>query len=373
MAISRIDKKRPRILFLTKYPRRGPSSRYRALQYIPFIERAGFDCTIQSLHTDSYFDALFGGRGLAATYIAGRTIRRTRAILGAGRYDAVFIQKEIFPYMPAIAEGMLRILGCKIIYDIDDSYVYLYYSGSSNPLVRFFLGRKIPSVMQAAEVVLCGNSVLRAYAAEHNPAALLFPTVVDPSLYAGAAGSGGSGPPVIVWIGSPETSFFLQALGDVLARLSSSVPFRLRVIGDKGVSISGLEVETFPWSEKSEAELLAGCDIGIMSLPDSPVARGKCGLKLLQYMASGLPVVSSPAGGAGEIIEDGVSGFLAHDDGEWIRNLTRLLEDPDLRSRIGAAGRRRVEELYSLDVWAPRMVAVIERVIAGEALEEQPW
>jgi glycosyltransferase involved in cell wall biosynthesis len=373
MAISRIDKKRPRILFLTKYPRRGPSSRYRALQYIPFIERAGFDCAIQSLHTDSYFDALFGGRSFPATYIAGRAISRTRAILGAGRYDAVFIQKEIFPYMPAVAEGMLRILGCKIIYDIDDSYVYLYYSGSSNPLVRFFLGRKIPSFMRAAEVVLCGNSFLRAYAAEYNPGALLFPTVVDPSLYAGAAGSGGSGSPVIGWIGSPETSFFLQELGDVLKQLSSSLSFGLRVIGDMDFSLPGLEVETVPWSEESEAELLAGCDIGIMPLPDTPVARGKCGLKLLQYMASGLPVVSSPAGGASEIIEDGVNGFLAHGEGEWIGNLTRLLGDPDLRSRIGAAGRRRVEKQYSLDVWAPRMVAVIERVIAGETLEEPPW
>lgn len=372
MAISRIDKKCSRILFLTKYPRWGPSSRYRALQYIPFLERAGFDCTIQSLHTDSYIDSLFGGRSIPATYHVGRALRRFSAILGSRRYDAVFIQKEIFPYLPAAAERILELFGCKIIYDIDDA-IYLFYSGSGNPLVRFFLGRKIPAVIRAGDAVLCGNSHLRDYAAQYNPRALLFPTVVDPSLYAGTAGSGGSEEPVIGWIGSPETSFFLKGLRRVLKDLAGSLPFRLRVIGDTGFSLSGLEVETLPWSEESEAGHLAGCDIGIMPLPDSPVARGKCGLKLLQYMASGLPAVSSPAGGAVEIIEDGVSGFLAHDDGEWVGYLSRLLGEPSLRARIGEAGRRRVEQRYSLGLWAPRMAAVIEQVIAGEPLEEPPW
>ena len=103
-------------------------------------------------------------------------------------------------------------------------------------------------------------------------------------------------------------------------------------------------------------------DIGIMPLPDQTWARGKSGYKLIQYMACGLPVVASPVGGNSELVAHGETGFLATSPEEWRAALTRLLDDPELRKRIGAAGRERVVKEYSLAVHAPRLVELLRSV-----------
>lgn len=124
-------------------------------------------------------------------------------------------------------------------------------------------------------------------------------------------------------------------------------------------------LERLPWAEETEGRLIQSMDIGIMPLDDTPWSRGKCGYKLIQYMACGLPVVASPVGVNSEIVEDGVTGFLASSDAEWRDAISRLLADADLRRRMGEAGRKRMEELYSLQVWGPR-VAEMLRQVAGE-------
>jgi hypothetical protein len=119
------------------------------------------------------------------------------------------------------------------------------------------------------------------------------------------------------------------------------------------------------WSEDSEVAMIQSMDIGIMPLTDSPWARGKCGYKLIQYMACGLPVVASPVGVNADIVEHGVNGFLATTEDEWRQALTTLLRDPDLRRRMGAAGRRKVETDYSLQVWGPRVAAIFHEIAGG--------
>lgn len=96
-----------------------------------------------------------------------------------------------------------------------------------------------------------------------------------------------------------------------------------------------------------------------MPLTDTPWARGKCGYKLIQYMACGLPVIASPVGVNTEIVEHGVNGFLASTEAEWIEALRTLLSDAALRARMGEAGRRKVERDYSLQVWGPRVAQIL--------------
>jgi len=157
------------------------------------------------------------------------------------------------------------------------------------------------------------------------------------------------------WIGSPSTAKYLQMLASSLETLSALFPLRLRAIGGGGVRLPGVEVENLPWSELEEVSMLQGCDIGVMPLADTPWERGKCGFKLIQYMACRKPVVASPVGVNREIVVDGVNGFLASSHDEWVRALERLKSDPELRKTMGANGRRMVEEKYCLQVTAPRL------------------
>jgi glycosyltransferase involved in cell wall biosynthesis len=359
------------VLFLTKYPPRGASSRYRVYQYIPYLEDAGFACTVQSLHTGAYLESRYRGRGRSPAYYAARMLGRLRSIAAVDRRTIVFIQKELLPFAPPIPEYLLHRSGARLVCDVDDA-IHLRYAESRNTLVRLALSRKVASVFRLSAAVLAGNEFLRDYAVRFNEETVLFPTVIDTSRYplrrTGLAGTASGGPPVVGWIGSPATVPYLAERGAALSRLASTVPFTLRVIGAPGFTIAGVEVEAVPWSEEREAAEIGRCDIGIMPLPDSSWARGKCGLKCLQYMACGLPVVSSPWGSARSIVAHGVHGFLARTEDEWIAHLATLLRNADLRRQFGRAGRRRVEEAFSIGRWAPRMAEILGRVAAGESI-----
>lgn len=165
--------------------------------------------------------------------------------------------------------------------------------------------------------------------------------------------------PRIVWIGSPSTARYLQLLREPLQALAQDQPFILRVIGGGAVDLPGVQVETVAWSEATEEADVGACDVGVMPLLDSPWEQGKCGYKLIQYMACGLPVVASGVGVNPEIVEQGDNGFLADTPAEWLDALRELLADASRRDVMGAAGRRRVEQLYCLQQTGPRLAALL--------------
>jgi glycosyltransferase involved in cell wall biosynthesis len=373
------------LLILAKYGRSGPSSRYRILQFIPYLESHGFRCTVQSLHAEDYLETVYSGRRKPICSYLGRLLARVRAVARAARFSAVFVQKEIAPYLPPYFELALSMMRSKVIYDIDDA-IFLSYGESRNPIVRLVLGGKIATALRRSTVVLAGNSFLCDYAARFNRQTVYFPTVIDTVKYAGhraashgeassggpASGEGGR-IPVVGWIGSPETVRFLEEKDEALRAVARVSPFELRVIGVPSLEIPGLDVRCVPWREDSEVLELAACDIGIMPLPSGDWVKGKCGLKLLQYMACGLPVVSSPGGGADTIVEHGVSGYIARSNDEWRLYLAALIGNPGLRRIMGSEGLQRVEERFSLDMWAPRMAEILTKCIRGEALEVAAW
>jgi glycosyltransferase involved in cell wall biosynthesis len=168
---------------------------------------------------------------------------------------------------------------------------------------------------------------------------------------------------VVGWIGSPATTPHLASLAPALASLRDLPGLRVDTVGAAPFGIEGVEVTHRPWSEATEPADIARFDVGIMPLPDDPWSRGKCGYKLIQYMASGLPVVASPVGANQRIVEHGVNGFLASDPGAWTSSLRTLYANPALRARFGAAGRERVVAQYSRDVVAPRLVALFESLL----------
>jgi glycosyltransferase involved in cell wall biosynthesis len=357
------------MLCLTKYTAEGPSSRYRVYQFEPYLADAGIEVDVQALHDHAYLAGRFRGKRTSALYLAERFVRRIFALCTVRRYDLVFVQKEIFPYLPGVAESLFHRMGVKMVLDLDDA-IFLLYEKAPSALRRRVLGRKIPRVISKCSLVLAGNRYLESYAREFTDNVVLFPTVVDTARFTPGPRGGPTSTPVVGWIGSPETVRFLRDIVPALETVSREAAFSLSVVGADGFSVDGVDVATKPWREEEEADDLRRFDVGVMPLPDDDWSRGKCALKLLQYMSSGVPAISSSLGSAAEIITDGDNGFLADSHDGWIGRLTRLLRDERLRTRIGRSGRNWVETHYNLSIYGPRLGRYLRAVVEGKRVED---
>ena len=353
-----------RVLLLTRYGSKGASSRLRMLQYVPLLESRGFSITAQGLLDDDalqarYRHGRYGLRRLLRAYGA-----RIKALAAIDDFDLAWVEKEALPWFPASWERHLT-GGVPVVLDFDDA-VFHTYDRHRSALVRTLLGQRIDSLMRHARTVVAGNAYLAARARAADAASVaLVPSVVDLRLYEGVADHAGrTGVPRIAWIGSPSTVHYLRRLAAPLRALAEVHPFRLRVIGGGPIDMPGVEVESIDWDSTTEALRLRECDIGIMPLPDGPWERGKCGFKLVQYMACGLPVVASAVGANIEIVAGRDVGRLARTDDDWTSGLAALISDPSLRRRQGTRGRREVERHYSVQAQVDRIETVLREAAA---------
>jgi len=358
-------------LFLTKYDRKAATVRYRILQYVPYLESSGIACTISPLFDDRYLVHLFKAGKRRIQDMAKAFVRRMTALfkLVFIRYDIVIIQAELFPYFPAIAERFLSLIGIKYVLDYDDA-LFHQYDQHRIGLVRWLLGNKIAHIMRGAEIVIAGNQYIANYAHQAGARRIeIIPTVIDLDRYPISFRKR----PInqvftIGWIGSPSTSIYLKMIAPALAEACANGKGRLVLIGSGEVSLPGVPLEVLPWEEAKEVDLINGFDVGIMPLPDNPWARGKCGFKLIQYMACGLPVIASPVGVNSEIVEDRVNGFLPANHKGWVNALNFLRENSEIRRAMGTEGRVAVEQKYCLQVTAPRLAQFLhEAVVQGKS------
>jgi len=356
-----------RILFLTRYGRLGASSRQRCYAYLNSLRAVGIEAHVSPFLGDDYVRRLNSGRTISLATVFRAYTCRLFSLLRSHRYDLLWIEKEALPWIPAWAElSILRLTARRIIIDYDDAIFHRYDQHPSG-IVRRLLGRKIDRVMAAADLVTVGNGYLglRAKGAGAREIADV-PTVVDLRCYPERRAD--SVPDVgtftLGWIGSPLTSAYLEWLRPALGELASRIPFRIILVGASPTALAGLPVERAAWSLATEATQLARFDVGLMPLPDLPWERGKCGYKLIQYMASSLPVVASPVGANRDIVVPGETGFLAETRADWVAALTRLAQDPALRRRMGMAGRRRAERHYSSQAMAPEFIDLLSNVEA---------
>jgi glycosyltransferase involved in cell wall biosynthesis len=355
------DSHRPRVLFLTKYSRAGASSRYRTYQYLPYLEDAGFHCEVAPLFDQRYLAKKYEQRRTPLLDAARAFFRRILDLARVRRFDLVVIEYELLPYWPAVFERWLRWAGIPYVVDYDDA-LFHQYDRHRSWLVRTFLGGKIATVMRGARLVVAGNEYLARYARESGASWVeVLPTVIDVRNYQTQPSTERSAALTIGWIGSPATAKYLESIIPALGRLSREGNVRVRLIGSGSVLLPGVDVDVVPWSEASEAADISSFDVGVMPLPDEPWERGKCGFKLIQYMACSVPVVASPVGANRQIVEDGVNGFLASTEDEWVCALTRIAQDPAGSLRMGGEGRRLVEEKYSVQVTAPLLAGLLAR------------
>jgi glycosyltransferase involved in cell wall biosynthesis len=348
-----------KVLLLTRYSRSGASSRLRYYQYLPFLNAREVDVDIYPLFGEEYLKRLNSGQPQNPASILSAYLHRIFRLISCRAYDLLWLEYEARPWLPDWVE---RILGrCAIPYIVDyDDAIFHRYDQHESQWVRSILGHKIDAVMRNARLVIVGNTYLSEKAVQSGAKRVEWlPTVVDLTRY--RLKSFRNRPVFTIgWIGSPTTAAYLKPLYAVLDRLSQHSGIRLVLVGGYPKDIpSAFPVEYRPWSEETEAEQMLDFDVGIMPIPDEPWAYGKCGYKLIQYMACGLPVVASRVGANIQIVKDGVNGYLASTDKHWEQALLALQENPELRQAMGSQGRRDVEALYSLKVAAPRLANLI--------------
>ncbi len=355
-----------RLACLTRYGSLGASSRVRFMQYFDPLSRvAETELSIeqQALLDDVYLTRKYVGRAVLSTSLRCYAQRALSPTLRKPP-DVWWVEKELWPYVPAMVE---RALLCRRPYVLDlDDAIFHNYDLHPSRAVRNLFGRKIDRLMRGAALVTVGNEYLAARARSAGaPWVELLPTVIDLDRYPTpnrVAAPTGAAVTTIGWIGSPATSHYLQQLARPLQHLARERRLRLLVVGGGDVRLPGVEIESVPWSPTSEVDSISRFDIGVMPLPDSPWERGKCGYKLIQYMACGVPVVASPVGVNRVIVSDGVNGFLATDESDWYDTLRRLAVDTALSKRLGAAGRQRAESEYCVQVTAPRLARWLQIV-----------
>ncbi|MHA7681459.1 glycosyltransferase family 4 protein [Cupriavidus sp. PET2-C1] len=348
-------------LVLTRYGRMGASSRMRFMQFASRLESAGVVCSTQAFLDDDSLMARYRGGRYQRSHLIQSYWARIKQLVRRQSFDLLWIEKEALPWFPASLERAL-LRGVPYVLDYDDALFHNYDLHRSS-LVRCMLGRRIDRLMAGASLVVAGNEYLAQRARDAGaPWVEIVPTVVDLERYDLTARSYEEGQvPRIVWIGSPSTARYLSTLEAPLQELARSFAFKLRVIG-ADVDLPGVDVECVPWTEATEVASIAQCDIGIMPLVDSPWEHGKCGYKLIQYMACGLPVVASPIGVNTQIVRDGENGFLADGAQAWVARLSQLLEDLAMRTAMGREGRRRVEAEYCVQQVAPRLAKLLQKV-----------
>lgn len=352
-----------RVLILPRYSPLGASSRLRMYQYLPALRSAGLEVEVSPLLGDDYLEGLYGGSVRPASVFRGyRT--RWQACRSLPDCDLVWMEKEAWPWLPDPLEQWLLSGASRLVLDYDDA-VFHRYDRHRNPVVRGILGRKLDRLMERADLVTAGNDYLadRACIAGCRQVEWL-PTVVDLERYPLQPRATRGGAPVVVgWIGSPSTAGYLDLVSTALAPLQMEGLIRCVAIGARDDQVAGTPFTAMPWTEDGEAAALRELDIGIMPLRDGPWERGKCGYKLIQYMASGLPVVASPVGVNTRIVQPDVNGLLADTAEEWADAVRRLVGDTAMRHRMGAAGRQTVETTYSLQAQAPRLIAMLRSLM----------
>jgi len=346
-------------LLLSRYGRLGASSRMRFYQYLPFLESQRIHVETAALMDDSYIRSLNSGNSTDWISIVGSYVRRVRSFASSRRFDLIWLEAEVFPWLPNWAELWLSWKHIPYVVDYDDAAFHRYDLHRAAP-VRWVLGRKIDRVMKHAALVVAGNAYLADRARHAGSARVeILPTVVDLNRYP-ASKSKRSNDFVIGWIGSQTTSDYLMLLHDVLREATSWERTSLRLVGAGELALPRVAADVMDWSESSEVDAIQSFSVGIMPLLDNPWTRGKCGYKLIQYMACGLPVVASPVGVNCEIVGHGSNGYLAATEGEWLQALGQLRSQPELREELGRIGRIRVESAYCLEVTAPRLADLLK-------------
>lgn len=338
----------------------SPGQRFRIEQWEPILRESGVELTYAPFETTELRSVLYSG-GKIVEKIGGVTRsmrRRSDELSSLSKFDLVYLFREAALLGPPWFERKITRSGVPMVFDFDDAIFFSYKSPSNGYLSYLKFPGKTAEICRLSAHVLAGNEFLADYARANNENVTIIPTTIDTDKYEFVERADDHEIVTIGWSGSFSTIQHLDTIRGVLQDLAKTENFRLLVIGTPQYKIPGVDVEAIQWRSKTEIDDLRHIDIGLMPLPDDNWSKGKCGLKALQYMALGVPTICSPVGVNSTIIRDGENGFLAGNAEEWIEKIKLLIHSPELRRKLGRAGRATVEREYSARVVAPKVLDI---------------
>jgi glycosyltransferase involved in cell wall biosynthesis len=327
-----------KILFFTKYSECGPSSRYRVFKYIPFYESLGIKCGVSVLLSDWYFDP--SNNFLKYIKILGSYFRRFFIIMSSWKYDIIYIEYELFPYLPSVVEKLFKFLKVKYIVEYDDAVFHNYNSS-----------RKIDNVIKNATYVITGSPYLTDYVLRLNSNVIEIPTSLNLSSYSTITNNFHNDIFTIGWIGSKSTSVNVVNLVSVFWELKELIPYRINLIGfDKSLYhyFEGLNVNFIEWNSATEINEIMKFDVGIMPLEINQFNKGKCGFKLIQYMACGKPTISTPLE-ANLKVNRGGENLFAIDNEAWLNSFLKIYYNDSFYKEVGRNNYHTFKSYYTIE------------------------
>ncbi len=327
-----------------------PAARFRVEQIVPALSEH-VECRVLHPTPTVYGDHARLGRAWRRFAKPFSVIARLGHLESAHDADVAWLQRPMTEYYTSALE---RFVAARkpTVFDFDDAIFHNRWGLEA---------RKIRRIIDAVRCVVAGNSYLAEFTGAPGKTVII-PTVVDEKRYTPRVEA--DGPFTIVWTGMSHNLQELAPYAGVLRRVLAETNGRLVIAAEAldAPFLSGLPLKFVRWSPETEVTVLGAGHVGVMPLADTPYNRGKCAFKLIQYMARAIPVVASPVGANREVVRDGVEGMFARSPGEWAERLLALARDRELRHRMGNAGRRRVEESYSVSAVVPRYLDVLRAI-----------
>jgi glycosyltransferase involved in cell wall biosynthesis len=340
------------VLFLLPYPlHKAPSQRFRVEAFFSLLEKNDISYKTDVFFTSKAWAVLYkkGSFFYKVLAVVLGFLKRFITVLFAFKHKYIFIHREAAPLGPPVFEWLLtKVHRRKVIFDFDDAIWIPNVSENNKIALAIKCFWKVKWICQWAHKVSVGNDFLANYAKKYNSKVIYNPTCVDTEYRYNKSANQKQNPITIGWTGSHSTLPFLNMMLPVLRNLEQSHTFRFLVICDHKPDFD-LRSFTFKlWNKDTEIEDLSKINIGIMPLTNDLWSEGKCGFKIIQYMALGIPAVASPVGVNKKIIDQGVNGYICEDDEQWLKYLSALIADEKLRIVLGKNGKEKIKKEYSI-------------------------
>ncbi len=362
-----------KVLFLTQFSEISGTSRIHVLQFLPLLRKRGITCTSRHFYSDGFYRIMFDlvkinrfSKAVNFVYhISLGMLKKLWYIRLAGNYDAVFLQREVFP---GLWRQLLKNRNPRIIYEIEDAVFEVNPIYRKRGLIYFwavnYQARLISPMIRSAAWVIAENEYLAEYSRKFNDKVTIISCPIDTNYFLPAP-ERVSEVVTIGWLGSPLTTYLLKVLDPVFIKLAQKYGDKTRIMtigAADDYDLAGVNLVRKRWNLATQVADLQEFDIGLMPLDNSPFNKGRLGGKMMQYMSIGIPIVAANVGLNPTVIRSGFNGYLAGNVDEWVDRLSLLIESRELRKNLGENGRLEVVKNYDINKQADLIAEIITRV-----------